>query len=159
MSASTMADPIQVFVSYVAEDESSRGDLYDHLSTLVRGGLITLWSDRDVPPGANRAREVGQRLAAADLILLLVSPSYLASDECGDVEVDRALARHEAGQARVVPIILRPCDWKDERLGRLRPAPLDGEPVSRWTSPDEAWTDVARRLRGVVRELSAARGS
>jgi hypothetical protein len=62
----------------------------------------------------------------------------------------RALARHARGEAVVVPVVVRPVDWQDTPLGRLQALPRDGEPVTRWSSPDEAWTDVARGVRAVV---------
>ena len=52
-----------------------------------------------------------QHIETSQIILLLVSAEFLNSDYCYDVELKRAIARHDAGDARVVPIILRPCDW------------------------------------------------
>ena len=50
----------------------------------------------------------------------------------------------------VVPIIVRPCDWHGAPFGSLLALPRDGQAVTTWSNPDEAWLDVARGLRGVL---------
>ena len=67
----------------------------------------------------------------------------------------RALERHEAGAARVIPVILRPCDWQSAPFGKLQALPRDGKPVTTWTNRDEAFTDVARGIREAAKSLAA----
>src|SRR5262245_30801022 len=70
----------------------------------------------------------------------------------------RAMERHSAGEARVVPVILKPCDWQDAPFARLQALPRDARPVVLWTNRDEAFLDVAQGIRRAVAELRAARG-
>jgi len=87
----------------------------------------------------------------------LLSAPFFASDYCYNTEMPRALARHAAGEARVVPVILRPVDgWRDI-LGTLQALPTDGKPVMRWDDRDEAFADVARGLRRAIDQLAAPR--
>jgi hypothetical protein len=92
-------------------------------------------------------------VSAAKIILLLVSSDFIASDYCYDIEMKRALEKHRAGEARVIPIILHPCDWERATFAKLQTLPKDAKPVTKWSNRDEAWTDVARGIRKVVEEL------
>ena len=95
----------------------------------------------------------------ADLILLLVSPAFLASDYCYDVETARALERHALGEARAIPVIVRPCDWASAPFADLQALPRDGQAVTTWANRDEAWLDVTRGLRGVIPDLRRDKAS
>jgi hypothetical protein len=82
-----------------------------------------------------------------------VSADFLASDYCYDIEVQRAMARHELGEARVIPIILRAVDWYSAPFGKLQALPKDGHPVTSWSNHDEAFLDVTRGIRVVAQEM------
>jgi hypothetical protein len=153
----TMTTPIRVFFSYAHKDEALRSDLSDHLSILQRQGLIEAWTDREISAGTEWEGQISENLEKADLILLLVSASFMGSKYCYDTEMKRALARHEAKEARVVPIIIREADWTSAPFGKLQALPRLGKAVTSWANQDEAWTDVAKGLRKVVDELSVQR--
>src|SRR5690349_17931113 len=110
-------EPIEVFYSYAHEDELLREKLDKHLSILKRTGVIAGWHDRNITAGREWAGEISAHLGSAGVILLLVSADFLASDYCYDVELTRALERHEAGEARVIPVILRSVDWRGAPFG------------------------------------------
>src|SRR5437899_1451680 len=114
---------IEVFISYTHSDKRLRDGLEMHLRTLVREGLIAIWHDRDISAGSDWDREISQHLNTASIILLLISPDFIASEYCYDVEIEKALRRHEAGEACVIPILLRPTDWKREPFNKLRALP------------------------------------
>ena len=142
----------RVFYAYSRDDEALRERLEVHLSVLTREGLIEPWHDGRIAAGAEWSAEVRRRLDAADLVLLLVTADFLASSRGWEVEMSRALERHQAGVARVVPVIVRPCDWKSTPLARLQAVPKDAIPVTRWADPEDAWVDVAQRVRKLVTE-------
>jgi predicted aspartyl protease len=145
--------PIEVFCAYSHKDEALRDELETHLSSLKRSGSISLWHDRRISGGREWANEINDHLNGADLILLLVSADFIASNYCYDKEVDRAMVRHQQGEARVVPVILRDCDWDFTRFSKLQALPRDGKPVGTWPSRDEAFKNVAVGIRRVVEEL------
>ncbi|MBB5035572.1 toll/interleukin-1 receptor domain-containing protein [Prosthecobacter vanneervenii] len=139
-----------IFFSYSHKDESLRNELETHLAMLKREGLITSWHDRKITAGDEFAGVIDEKLNTAEIILLLVSSDFLASGYCYDIEVQQAMARHEAGMARVIPIILRPCEWTRAPFGRLLAAPTDGKPISKWADRDEAFLDVVRQIRAAL---------
>jgi hypothetical protein len=145
-----------LFFSYSHADEQLRDRLEVHLAMLKREGLIATWHDRRITPGVPIDRSISDKLEAAEIILLLVSPDFLASDYCYDVEMTRALERHKSGEAAVIPIILRPCDWHGAPFGRLKALPTDGKPVTKWADADDAFLDIVRGLREVFRARGAA---
>jgi hypothetical protein len=153
-----MLEPIELFYSYAHADERFRAELEGHLSVLRRLGLILDWHDRRIDIGDDWKGEIDSALERAQIILLLVSPDYLASDYTYDVEMKRALERHEAGEARVIPVILRPVGWSDTPLGKLQALPKNGRPVSQWRNRDEAFADVVRDIRAVAESFQAERG-
>ena len=112
--------PLQAFVSYSHKDDRLRAELETHLKLLQRTGALQLWTDRRITAGTEWKGEIDENLERADLILLLVSADFMNSDYCYDIELKRALERHEAKEARVVPIIVRKVAWHS---GAFRQAP------------------------------------
>ncbi|WP_437628050.1 TIR domain-containing protein [Sorangium sp. So ce1151] len=150
--------PIRLFFSYSHRDEALRDELETHLALLKREGLLQSWHDRRIGAGDEWAGQIDRNLDEAEVILLLVSADFLASDYCFDKEMKRALARHDAGQARVIPVILRKTDWRSAPFARLLALPKDGRPVTLWQDRDEAWTDVALGIRSAIEGLRVRSG-
>lgn len=146
-----------VFFSYSHKDEVLRDRLEVALSTLKRQGLIEGWHDRRIVVGDGLDGRISEQMERAEVILLLVSPDFIASDYCYDVEVRRAMERHEAGSARVIPVILRPCDWHPMPFGKLLAAPKDGKPVTTWPDEDTAMLDVSVSVRNALRTPAVLR--
>ncbi|WP_437547607.1 SIR2 family protein [Sorangium sp. So ce367] len=151
-SAAAAPRPVRVFFSYASRDEELLARLEAHMTPLRREGLIAPWHSGKIDPGEDTERAIGEQLEAADLVLLLVSASYLASEQ-GDAQVTRAMERRAAGQAVVVPILLRPCDWETTRFAELQAVPRDKKPVTKWPDEDEALLQVVREIRAVVTKL------
>jgi hypothetical protein len=143
----------KVFFSYSHRDESLRDELEKHLSILKRQGFIETWHDRRIGAGKEFAHEISQNLESADVILLLVSSDFLASDYCYDIEMKRAMARHAAGAAHVIPVILRPCDWHDAPFGKLLATPPDGKAVTKFPTLDDAFVLVVSDIKQALRQM------
>jgi hypothetical protein len=139
-----------VFFSYSHADEALRDQLEKHLSALKQQGLIEIWHDRRIPAGDDFDHTIRQELERADLILLLVSSDFLASRYCNDVEVRRAMERHQAGEARVIPVILRYCDWHGTLFGKLATTPRDGKPVKSFPDLDEGFLQVTQAIKAAL---------
>src|SRR6266571_2896146 len=151
--------PVEVFYSYAHKDEPFRAELENHLSLLRRQGLITVWHDRHILPGTHWAQAIDEHLERASIILLLISADFLASDYCYGVEMKRVLERHQANEARVIPILLRSVDWKDAPFAYLQALPTDAKPISTWRNRDAAFTDIAAGIRRVIEDLSSLAAS
>ena len=141
-----------LFFSYSHVDENLRDQLEIHLAGLRRQGLIDSWHDRRIRAGDDFGTAIDSHIDTADVILLLISPDFIASDYCYEREMKRALERHEGGDARVIPVILRPCDWHDLPFGRLLATPRDGRPITKWPNTDEAFQDVVRAIKEALKQ-------
>jgi hypothetical protein len=144
------AGPLTAFVSYAPQDDALREELRAHLAVLERQGLVRAWHDGKIVAGQDRSDAVLAQLEQAQVILLLLSASFMASDFCSGVEVKRAMERHARGEAVVIPIIVRPCDLEGVPFMRLQALPRDAKPVTRWSNRDDAWTDVVKGIRRAV---------
>jgi hypothetical protein len=144
---------IRVFVSYSHKDKDLFDALDEHLASLKREEVIEAWSDRHIIPGDDWNAEIADELEKADLILLLVSPAFLNSNYCYEQELQRAIARHEAGAARVVPIILRPCHWKPAIFAHLHGLPQNMKPITSWPKNklDMVLADIVRGIDEAAR--------
>ncbi len=145
---------LRLFYVYSHKDEGLRNELETHLTLLHRQGFISSWHDRKLVPGSDWEPAILRELELADAVLLLVSADFLASDFAYGREMKRALERHELGNARVVPIMLRECDWEHAPFAKLQALPMDAQPVTSWNNRDSAWTSVARGLRQIAEEMS-----
>jgi tetratricopeptide (TPR) repeat protein len=152
-----MASSVEVFFSYAPADEEWRSELEKHLSLLQRKGLISTWHNRKVSLGTEPAREIDTHLQTSQIILLLISSDFMASEYCWGVELKEAMRRHRAGTACVIPILIRPVDWKEAPFGQLQVLPRDGRAVTSWPNRDEAFTQVAEGIRQAVAEWEVHR--
>ena len=152
--APTPPASIEVFYAYAHEDEELVKELQKHLSILKWQGVIREWYDREITAGTDWKGQLDQHLNSSGIILLLVSADFLASKYCYDVEMRRALERHDQGEARVIPVLLRMVDgWQGAPFGKLQSLPTDGKPVTSWKICDEAFADVARGIRNAIGQL------
>ena len=152
-SLELIAKAKSIFFSYSHKDEGLRDQLETHLKLLQRQGVISTWHDRKILPGSEWDREIDRHLERANIILLLISADFIASDYCWENEITRALERHESGAAAVIPVILRACDWKNAPFGKLQGLPKEMKPVTAWEDRDAAWTDVATGIRAIAERL------
>lgn len=150
---------INLFFSYAHEDEALRNELEIHLSMLKRSGLIRTWHDRRIVAGQDLNREISEQLEAADVILLLLSPYFLASDYCYETEAQRAIQRHREGAAVAIPVIVQPCDWLASPFRELRATPKDGKPVSKFPNIHDAFLEITQDIRGAAESLGKSGGS
>ena len=144
---------LNVFISYAHEDEAFKKALDKHLIMLKRSDKIETWSDSRILAGTTFDTEIKQRLNEAHIILLLVSSDFLASEYIWDVELKRAMERHERGEAKVVPIFIKECIWEGAPFGGIKGLPYDAKPVER-ANNDKVWVEIAQGLKALIEHLS-----
>jgi hypothetical protein len=149
-----MASPLEIFCCYARKDKVLLDELKTHLIPLQREGLISIWNDSDISPGTDWEEEITKHLDTAQLILLLVSPSFMASEYCYSKEMKRAVERHNQGKARVIPVILRPIYWQKAPFGKLQALPKDAKPVKSWRDQDKAFVDVVTGILLAIEQLT-----
>jgi hypothetical protein len=138
----------QLFYAYAVQDVRYRDQLEKQLAVLRQQGVLSGWHARAVAPTTEWRGEVSPHVERADVVVLLVSGDFVASDYCRGPEVRRAVARHEQGEARVIPVLLRPCQWQDTPFAALPASPRGGKPVSRWSNLAAAFEAVAVDITG-----------
>ncbi len=144
--------PVTTLLCYDAEDEPMVQQLKKQLNPFVRKGLITLWDFGNISPGTDWEQELKKHLDEAQMILLLISSSFLNSDYCYNVQMQRAVERHERKEARVIPVILRPVNWDVPPIDKLLPLPDRAKPISTWRNRDEGFKNVADGIKKVIEQ-------
>jgi tetratricopeptide (TPR) repeat protein len=148
-----MKKSVDVFLGYALEDKDLCFEVLKQLKLLVREGLIHIWHEYTISPGVEREREILRYLEIAHVILLFVSIDFINSDFCYGVELRQAMERHERGEVRVIPIILRSVPWQETPLGKLQALPRGQMPIKNWPDQDTILTEIAEDVRTVVKEL------
>jgi hypothetical protein len=146
---------IKLVFSYAHADEALRNELEKHLAPLRRQGLIESWHDRRIVPGQEFGGQIERHFQDADIVLLLVSPDFINSNYCYDVEMVGAIGRHHRHEAIVIPVILRPCHWHDLPFGKILAATVDGKPVTQFLSLDEGFYQVVDAIKRAIKVLGA----
>lgn len=148
-SPSIEKQPLKVFYSFVEAKRDKRllEKLEAHLAMLKEQGIITSFNRGKLVAGTNKADAIKKNWEEAAVILLLISPDYLAT---GYDEMQRAMDRHKDNTTIVIPILLRPADIKNTPVGRLIRLPSNGKPVTKWANSDEAFEDIAQGIREAI---------
>jgi hypothetical protein len=150
----TSRRPVRLFFSYSHKDERHLNTLKTHLSGLRRRGLIEEWHDRQIAPGQEWDKAIDENLQTSEIVLLLVTPDFMRSEYVNEKEIKRAIEKHERGEARVIPIIVRPVDWEWAPFGKLQALPRDAKPITTWSNRDNAWLDVSRGIHRAIEALT-----
>lgn len=153
------ADGLDVFYCYAHEDQLFRDQLEQHLSNLKRFYHLRTWSAHQIAPGENWQSVLEEKLQTADLIFLLISPAFMASDYCYTKEMDHALARHNRGEARAIPILLRPVHWKNAPFSTIQMLPKGALPVASWHNSDDAFYSIVLGIEEIIENLLSSRRS
>ncbi|MBA2393034.1 MAG: TIR domain-containing protein [Ktedonobacteraceae bacterium] len=147
-----MNENLEIFCCYAREDQPHLLKLRTHLKLLEREGILNIWHDMDIAPGAEWEEEINKHLNNAHIILLLISSDFMASDYCYGKEMKRAMERHERKEACVIPILLRPGIWQDAPFAKLQILPKNARPVTDWRSRDQAWSAIAQEIHQAAKE-------
>jgi tetratricopeptide (TPR) repeat protein len=153
-TAAHLGKVLKIFYAYARQDKKFRDNLNNHLSILQRQGLIVGWHADQIEIGGEQADLLKKHLQQADIILLLISSDFVASDNCYCIEMQLALERHERKEAYVIPVLLRPAAIADLPFARLRPLPPDGRPIAEYRNRDRAFAQVAQALKALVETIS-----
>ncbi len=155
LAATPGAKSLKVFISYCHADESLKTELIKHLTPLRHLELIEVWNDRKISAGGEWEPEISQKLEEADIIFLLISIDFINSRYCYDIELERAIERHEERTATVIPVILRSCMWQHTPFSKLQAVPKDGKPVCSFIDRDEAFAEIAVSVKTVAEQVLA----
>ncbi len=144
------AQTLRLFLSYARADAALKQRLDVHLAGLKRSGKISTWKDNDIELGADWDQTIKQQLAEAEIILLLISPDFMASDYIWGVEIEAAMKRQREGSALIIPIFLKDTDWKDTPFAKLQGLPRDGKAVNQYPDPEPVLAAIAKEIRAAI---------
>ena len=160
VSPASLQPPARVHIIYSHRDDRIVDELRKHLSSLERLGIISqgsVWDDTVIRAGAEWSEEITRALDSTEVILLMISPDFMASDYIYNHELKRVMERHDAGEALVIPIFLRPVAWAQAPFGKLQALPTGGKPLTSWHDHDEAFADIAEGIRRAIESFRVAR--
>lgn len=143
----------KVFLSYAHEDEKYKLDLDKHLSVQKHNEAIDTWNDRKLVAGNELDKEIKKELESADIIILILSADFFASAYCYYTEMGKAIERHKRGEATIIPVIARTCDWLESPLGQIVALPTDGKPIASFEDRDEAYMQVVSGIKDAIKNL------
>jgi hypothetical protein len=149
----------RLFFVYSHEDEAVRDELDRRLEALKKGGMLETFHDRRIGPGRDWDGEIEQELRDADVVVLLVSPGFFSSDYCRRVEIPAALEQQASGVARVIPIVIKACNFEKTEIATLQALPKGGKPLSAWDNPEQAWADIEAGILRAIQDEGLGPGS
>ncbi|MBF0309462.1 MAG: toll/interleukin-1 receptor domain-containing protein [Magnetococcales bacterium] len=150
-----MSDPVDLFISYAHEDEAYKDELVKFLKVQARQKKIRLWTDRNIKVGEKWQPQIIKALQQSQMGILLISADFLASDFIQDEEVPQLLEQHRTGRTRLVPIIIRECNWEQAHISKYQVLPKDGNSVKSYTDPDRAWKEITDKIVEIADELAS----
>jgi len=147
----TKEDDKQLFIMYAEQDETWRKDMEEHLAMLKNNKKIKIWHEGKMLPGDKRDETIAQHIKEADIILLLVTSSFLASDKLYKEQLTQALKRHESKQACIIPVLMSPCDWEFSSFADLNTLlPRNEKPLSKKDDRKEALKKVVEAINKII---------
>jgi hypothetical protein len=144
----------RIFLSYAHADEDLKKELDKHLMPLKRSGKIETWNDRELIAGQEWNEEILSELNKAEIILLLISSDFIASQYIWEKELTTAMNRHNEGTAKVVPVIIKNCLWQDMPFAKLQALPRNAKPVAAYENSDDAFTEIAFEINRLVEYMT-----
>jgi len=143
----------KIFIWYSDKDKDLAEILGTHLAALRHYGFIDkIWHSHDISAGTERQQEISNRLNDADFILLLISAYFLSefgSHSQGDMR--QAFERHKRGEAHIIPILLRYCDYEITDFSKLQILPRNHKPVTAWRDRNQAFNEIVTEFYKLVR--------
>jgi hypothetical protein len=147
-----LPEPVRLYCCYAERNRTDWNELSANLAVLIRLGMIEIRHNHGVPAGHDLSREYFNHLDASDIVLLLISHYFFDSDLCWEL-MCQAMARHNAGKLRVVPVLLSLVDYEGTPIDRLRMLP-QARPINRRQA---AYVDVVQGIRRIIQDPHGGR--
>jgi hypothetical protein len=143
---------MKAFISYSHKDESYLQKLQTALAQIKRQGILQDWTDHNIDVGDRFNQKINKELNASQLFIALLSPDYIASNYCYEKEFQQAQLLEVETKIKIIPIICRPCDWKNTPFAAFKALPKDGKPISDWQNEDSAFFNITEMLRSLIQQ-------
>ena len=140
----------KIFISYSRTDIKLKEKLDLVLAPLKRLEIIETWDNHLLKPGEEVDDTILYNLENSNIILILLSPEFIATKFSYSLELKRAIKKHRKGEVKLVPIILRPCLWEDLEISDLQVLPRNEIPISMSPNQDETFTEIAKEIKNLI---------
>ncbi|WP_316831846.1 leucine-rich repeat domain-containing protein [Pedobacter aquatilis] len=142
-----------IFISYSSVDIQLLKELLSHLSVLEKTGQISIWHCQMLQAGEKWDDKIKKQLRDADVVIFLVSSNFLQSDYIWDIEIKSTIERESNDNSvRIIPIIVRSCDWESSPLSAYNTAPKKAQVITLAADRDQAWTEVVKKIKALGNE-------
>lgn len=138
------------FVSYSSKDEEYKNELKKHFKGVIDNGLMDYWDGKVILPGEHWNEEIKKKLEEAEVILLLISVDFMNSDYINDVELKRALEREAQGLVKIIPILVRTCDFESSPLNNRHSLPEGKLPIEEWVNKEKAYVNIVDGIKKIL---------
>ncbi|MGI0115866.1 toll/interleukin-1 receptor domain-containing protein [Zooshikella sp. RANM57] len=145
--------PLKMFISYCHKDEEFLNELREHLHPLTKKELIEIWHDKDLVAGDHLDSKILTQLESADLVVCLISAQYISSYSCFEKELVESFSRMSETNARIIPVIIKPCSWKETFIVNYLCLPKDGKAIASWGDKDEGYVNVVEEIKKVAEDV------
>lgn len=144
-------DKVRIFISYSSKDVELMSDLLTQLRVLtISDKQIEFWQDGLLEPGIAWDAEIKDKLYNAHIVLMLISASFLTTEYVLNIEIKNTLLRQERGEVSALPIILKPCAWRETPLAQFQALPRKGIPITQYPDKDAAMLEVVNGVKRVI---------
>jgi len=147
---------LKVFLSYSHVDEKWKDTLITSLAILKHNKLIKIWHDRGIKAGDDWGNEIEEALNQSQIVFLLISPEFIASEYCYLIETQKAIERHSCKRSRVIPIFVRSTLDEGASYLHLQGFPKDRKPLNSFgkaVTDNKGIQEVAKAISDIVYEI------
>jgi len=152
--------PIKFFISYSHKDEALMEEFFEFIQPLIQSGIINVWNDKAIVVGDIWDQEIVKALDECDIVVFLLSPSFLASTYINKTEIRHAFELRNQEKVKLIPIMLRPCDVESHivpneqyRIKDFQGLPKAMKPIIKWETHEDGWIDVVNGIKRLIEQL------
>lgn len=156
-----MMDAIDIFIAYSQQDRDLMEQFKKQLSAAERIGLVDSWHDGEIEVGTDRELAAKKAMEKAEIVVLLLSANFFASEYLYEKEMTQALSLAEAGKATLIPVLLKECTWQLSPIAKLKILPENAIPITNeyWKTTDRAFKQVVDQIIHTSNKIRKAQGS
>lgn len=140
---------INIFISSVGADEAFRQEIKKRITILGRNIDLEVLYESEIKAGDDWRKEIKECFSQSEIVLLLISPDYVASEFHYTEILEKTIQKVKSGGSRVVPVHVRSVSWNELPIEELLPVPKEKN-LSAWEDRDAAFLHVKEEIKNVI---------
>lgn len=141
---------MKVHIVFAKEDKVYQKELGKQLSGLVNRGMITSWDRSRILVGSDKEQKIRKKLNKCDVIVFLLSSDLMACKNIQGLELKIALERHKKKEIRIIPVLVRPCDWESTEFKPFQISPHNEIALTEWNNQDKGLLEIVEDIKKIV---------